>query len=123
MRVIPHAKQRYDTVGDWRFTRNGDLEITVSKLSDPRYETAIGIHELYEAIACKQAGISEKDVTAFDVAYELRRKPDDISEPGDDPKAPCHYQHVAATKLERLYIELQGLDWEAYNTEVEKVHK
>jgi hypothetical protein len=51
MTVIPHQKQRYDTVGDWHFTSKGDLKITVSKLSDPRYETLIAVHELVEGCA------------------------------------------------------------------------
>jgi len=123
MVVIPHSKQQYDTVGDWRFLPGGNLLIKVSKMSDPRYETLVATHELVEAVLCKQAGVSEEAVTAFDVAYEKNRKDGDLSEPGDDPKAPYHDQHLAASELERLLAAWLQVDWDAYNAEVESMGK
>ena len=91
--------------------RNGDLLISVSKMSDPRYETLVAAHELIEAMLCRQAGISERAVDAFDRHYEAHRKAGDQSEPGDDPRAPYHRQHVAATKIERELAALLGVVW------------
>ena len=34
--TIPHSQQRYDTVGDWHFTKASNLEIRVTRLSDRR---------------------------------------------------------------------------------------
>jgi hypothetical protein len=119
IRVIPHEHQRYSTVGDWRFTRNGDLLISVSRMSDPRYETLVAAHELVEAILCRQAGVDERAVDAFDKHYEAHRKAGDVSEPGDQPAAPYHRQQVAATKIERELAALLGVPWAAYEKEVD----
>ncbi len=37
-------------MGDWHFSRQGNLTIRVSAMSDPRYETLVAVHELIEAI-------------------------------------------------------------------------
>jgi hypothetical protein len=34
-------------------------------------------------VLSRQAGVSERAVDAFDMAYERRRKPGDLREPGD----------------------------------------
>jgi len=118
MKVIPHAEQRYATVGDWYFTKAGNLQIRVSRLSDPRYETLVAVHELVEAVLCREAGVSEREVDAFDMAYERHRKPGDLGEPGDDPRAPYHRQHAAATWFEKALAGKLGVDWAAYEREV-----
>jgi hypothetical protein len=118
MKVIPHAEQRYATVGDWYFTKAGNLQIRVSRLSDPRYETLVAVHELVEAVLCKEAGVSQQAVDAFDMAYERNRKSGDVSEPGDDPRAPYHHQHQAASWFEKALAEKLGVDWAAYEREV-----
>jgi hypothetical protein len=46
--TIDHLKQRYPTVGDWQLKPDG-LHITVSKMSDSRYEFLIGMLEVIEA--------------------------------------------------------------------------
>jgi hypothetical protein len=71
--TIDHSKQRYPTVGDWQARTDG-LHITVSKMSDPRYEFLVGMHEAIEAVLCQHAGISPAAVDRFDKAYEARRK-------------------------------------------------
>ncbi len=117
--TIPHERQRYDTVGDWKFTPRGHLMIRVSQMGDPRYETLIALHELVEAVLCREAGIDQREVDRFDMAYETSRHLGDKSEPGDDPAAPYHHQHVSATWFEQHLAGLLHVDWEAYDAEVE----
>jgi len=76
------------------------------------------MHEAIEAYLCKQAGISQVAVDRFDQAYERRRKPGDDSEPGDDPKAPYHFAHVFATKVEHMIADQLRVNWGAYDREV-----
>jgi hypothetical protein len=71
--------------------------ITVSRMPDERYEFLVGLHELIEAYLCKTRGISEASVTAFDTGVGAN-----LDEPGDDPRAPYHNEHVFATKVERM---------------------
>jgi hypothetical protein len=116
--TIDHSKQRYPTVGDWQIGKAGNLHITVSKMSDQRYEFLVAAHEMIEAYLAIHAGVSPKAVDRFDKAYEANRKPGDDSEPGDDPRAPYHKQHVFAEKVERLLAAELGVDWQAYDHEV-----
>jgi hypothetical protein len=116
--TVPAAKMRYPTVGDWQFKPDGTLHITVSRMSDHRYEFLLALHELVEALLCRQAGISEAAVDAFDEAYERHRKPGDDSEPGDAAGAPYRREHVIASVTERLAADLLKVDWNRYDAEV-----
>jgi len=117
--IIPHEKQRYPTVGDWVFDDAGNLTIYVSKMSDWRREILVAVHELCETAMCKQDGVTQEEVDAFDKAYEANRPEGDDSEPGDDPKAPYRRQHFVATNIERTLARELGVDWEDYADEVE----
>jgi hypothetical protein len=110
---------RYPTVGDWWFDDRGTLQIRVAKMSDWRYEALIAGHEQDEALLCYHAGITDKQVDAFDKAYEAARKPGDLSEPGDSPEAPYHDPHKNATVIEVQRAAMLGVDWAAYSAEVE----
>ncbi len=113
IKTIPHIMQRYDTVGDWEQISSTDLlSIQVSDLGNWRYEAAVAIHELVEALGCRDKGITSEQVDAFDNAY------DGDGEPGHDPKAPYHQQHEFATMIERQIIDMFGLDWEQYDAAV-----
>jgi hypothetical protein len=57
-----------------------ELHITVSEMSDWRYEVGIAIHEFVEAMACKHAGGSEQAVTTWHIGPGKH-----LDEPGDDP--------------------------------------
>jgi hypothetical protein len=137
-RTIPHEQQRYPTTGDWRFMRYRDMShpelssdslyVHVSKMPDERYEQLVAVHEIIEALLCKQAGISEESVSEYDNAYEAAREsdsvrhqqascgciPTEISEPGDDIHAPYYRQHQIATGIERILAAELGVDWNAY---------
>jgi hypothetical protein len=116
--TIPHSRQAYDTVGDWRWRKPSgkrgpaELHITVSEMSDWRYEVGVAVHELVEARACKHAGVSEQTVTAWDTGPGK-----DLDEPGDAPAAP-HEQHVFAEKIERQVMDQLGVDWARYSAEL-----
>lgn len=70
--TVAHAWQRYDTAGDWQahnLPGNVNLRITVSEMSDWRYEALVAVHELIEAILCKHRGITEEEATVFDKQF------------------------------------------------------
>ena len=120
IKTIHHKDQRYVTVGDWQDTavlRN--LLITVSRMSDPRYEQLVAVHELIEALLCKQRGVSQESVDEFDKKYEENRQEDDFSEPGDSPEAPYMREHKFATVVEKMLALELGVDWDSYAAEVE----
>lgn len=136
IKAIPHSEQRYPTVGDWytTSTRTKDfdqkgsipdprdtLQIRVSIMSDWRYEALVAVHELCEALLCARAGVTPKMVDEFDLSFEANRVPGDQSEPGDDPKAPYFAQHQAATAIEKQFANYLGVDWAAYEKEVDSL--
>lgn len=116
--TIPHAQQRYPTVGDWQWQSEDDLLVRVSEMGDWRYNAAVAVHELVEVLLCKQDGVTEAEVDAFDMAYEARRPEGDESEPGDDPACPCAKQHCMATAVERMLVAALGVSWSEYDKAV-----
>jgi hypothetical protein len=107
--TIPHEEQRYPTAGDWWW--DGDtLEMRVSTLPDWRYGVLVTVHELVEAVLCKAHGVTAEAVDAWDTGIGK-----DIDDPGDDPRAPYHREHRAASALERRLARDLGVNWDAYN--------
>lgn len=116
--AIDHKDQRYPTVGDWQFDGDGNLNIKVSKLNDWRHEMLVAVHELYEAVLCEHAGITQEMVDKFDMDYEANRPSGDTSEPGDDPRAPYRMPHYRATNVERQLADALDVDWKQYEDEL-----
>ena len=117
MNAIPYAKMRYPTAGDWRWRDIDMLEITVARMPDPRYETLIAAHELVEAVLCRQDGVSEQAVDAWDLAHP------DADEPGEVPGAPYFKQHAAASEIEHLLAAKLGVDWSQYEKAIDDLGK
>lgn len=111
---IPHSAHRYPTAGDW-YNSNGVDLIEVSQLPDERYELLLAVHELVEAALCKQAGISESTVDAWDTKFAGE------GEPGDDPRCPYFRQHTRAETIERLLAAMLDVDWDSYEAELAKL--
>jgi hypothetical protein len=116
--LVDHQVQEYPTAGNWKTAADGQWFLTISRLGDWRYEFLVALHEQIEMALCKQRGISEAAVTEFDLTYEANRPEGDDSEPGHDPKAPYHHEHVTAEKIERLIAQELGVDWESYDRTV-----
>ena len=116
IKTIADEKQRYDTVGDYQTDESGKMQISVSDMSNERFEFLIAVHELVESRLCKERGISDEVIDAFDLAYEDAREPgDQISEPGDQTDAPYHKEHVFATMVEKMLADELGVDWDEYS--------
>lgn len=126
IKSIPHKEQRcYGNIGDyWEENEGRELQVRVSALSDWRYEFLIVIHELIEYYLCKRKGIDELAIQSFDEEWynqeELGIK-HDVTEAGDDPAAPYHWQHVTATAIEHVLAYLLNVDWPTYENEVDAV--
>jgi hypothetical protein len=121
--TIAQDEHRYPTVGDYWDAEDGTLEVRVTDLGDRRYEFLIALHELIERELCRTRGIAEPVIMAFDVAYEEARErgdPDVLEEPGDDPRAPYHREHVFATNIERMLAAELGVSWDRYEEALEE---
>lgn len=124
--TLPLLDMRYPTLGDYVGTPDRRL-IMVADLGDWRKEWLIHYHENIEQTLCFLAGISERDIKAFDEMFEEEtrqgvHKPDD--EPGDDPRAPYYSQHQYATKCEREICEkFFKMNWDEYMASIYKVYE
>lgn len=120
-KVISHSEQRYPTCGDWYWNED-TLEVRVSDMGHPWYEWFVGCHEIDEAMLCMKMGITEKEITKFDTAFESLRKeyPELIGtqEPGDMSSAPYHQEHLIATSMEIDRVENFDEDWEEYEKKI-----
>jgi hypothetical protein len=127
--TVDHKDQRYDTVGDWQtgnpikqaFKHGPDddiLFIRVSRMADWRSEALVAVHELVEALLCRQAGITAEVVDAWDMGPG--KGPD---EPGDDPRAPYHELHKTALALERQLCWELGLKWSGHEVNIREAGK
>lgn len=115
--TIHHKNQPYDTVGNWWFNVDGDLEIRVSDMGNPDYEFLVASHEMKEAKLCQKHGITEKQVSEFDEQFERERKQglhSNEDEPGDDPYAPYKDFHFLATSMERIEAQALNVSWKEY---------
>ena len=121
IRIIPQDEQRYPTVGDYFVDSDGVQQVRVSSMGDWRYEFLVTIHELVELAYCRHSGISEQEITRFDLEYEKARPEGDVSEPGDSPLAPYHKQHKFATFIERAMAFVLDVDWVKYSQYVEEM--
>jgi len=133
-RVVPHKTQRYDSSGDWYWTEDSSgivLNIRVSRLSDPRWEFLLGLHETVEAMLCHFAGVSQQEVDRFDMPLEAAHQAGatvypcgcarrESSDPGSDKHAPYGFQHNIADAVERVVAAVLGIRWDDYDAEVDK---
>lgn len=139
--VVPYDQMRYETIGDYWYgvreiadAKGGEprmvptLFIRVAKMSDSRYEWLVFIHEMIELTLARIAGIEEPVIKLWDENYEYAREVrsaaacgcevTEDSEPGEDPHAPYHKQHVLAEICERTVAFFLGVSWVAYTAEV-----
>jgi|SRR5215469_7158573 len=122
--TIPHLKQRYNTIGDWKW--EGDtLHVYVSDMGDPitfdsRFsEMAVGIHEAVEALYCRFDGVSDKDVDSFDMDEKIQAEITELDiEPGDHPSAPYKKQHLFATAIEKMLCVAFHIPWFEYEERI-----
>lgn len=122
--TIRHDRQAYPTCGDWWTDpwAPGRWQIRVSKMGNWKYEFLVALHELVEMALCKDRGISEKVVTAFDKKYEAYRTqgwPTHQGEPGDAVNSPYRAEHAAAELIERLVAHELGVDWSEYEKAID----
>lgn len=123
-KVVPHKKQRYETLGDW--IPGKPARMVASKLNNPDYEFLVLFHEMIEHELCKKHGIKDSAVVAFDKKFEEERKMglhSPAAEPGASQHAPYRREHLFATRLERMMAKTLGVNWKKYTNAVMVVSK
>ena len=113
--TIPHELQRYPTCGDFFTKQDGSIEIRISDTGNEDYALLIAIHELIELWLTKQRGISEDDITLFDVAHS------NSDEPGAEPDSPYLREHFFAECIERIVAGELEINWQEYEKALSKL--
>ena len=111
---IPHNEQRYNTVGDWQFDKEGNLNIKVSetpKIGQSGFYL-IAIHELIEAVLCETRDITQDEIDDWDMTIISD------TEPGDTKGCPYIFEHCTATGVERILASEFEVDWSQYEQEL-----
>ena len=114
VRKIPHDKQRYETVGDWQFFKD-NLVIKVSDTGSECSNNLIAVHEIIEALLCKNNGVSEALVDEWDMSHT------DSLEPGSIPGCPYYREHMFATMIERALAAELDADWFEHEEAIERL--
>ena len=111
IRFVDDADQRYATVGDY-WTTPDSLEVRITRMRNDKHAQLILLHELVELFLVLQRNISLQAIDNFDMDYV------DEGEPGDDPAAPYHKEHVFATHIEKRCADEMDVDWDDYDNAI-----
>jgi len=110
IKTVDPSAMRYPTAGDWEWLPDGALMLKVPEYGGRDVSVLlVALHEMVEAFLCKRDGITDEQVTKFDTDNPK------LEEPGDDPGAPYHRQHVIAMALEREAALATSTDWETHD--------
>lgn len=118
IKTIPHKDQRYETPGDYWYDEDGVLQIRISDLGSTLYERMVAIHELVEETLATHKGITEKEITDFDLKYEKERSDgihSETDEPGFDNYSPYLQEHTLSTAVEMMMCAHAGVKWNEYS--------
>ena len=111
MRVIDG--EPYQSVGDYYEKPEGGTRIDVLDTGSKFTNILISIHELGEQLLTEMDGITEEEITAFDMAHQ-----DYDGEPGDLPDSPYREQHALMTCIELLMCTMAGVSWSEHDATV-----
>jgi len=110
------------TGADWWFDENGDLQVRVEQLASYGRTMALMLHEIAEAVLCKQHGVSVAAVDKFDLEFEEANPTNHGIEAGDAVGCPYGREHNLATAVERIVAGGLGMgvcdSWSEYDKDL-----
>jgi hypothetical protein len=125
--TLPHEQlSSYPDIGDWKCNHDGSPAFIASAdTGNDISNAAILLHEFVEAVLCWLHDVSEREVSAFDENF-FKEKAQGVEhlygEPGADPSAPYHSEHMIATRFESQFIEACGLSWTKHEENCERIY-
>ncbi len=113
---INSEEQLYPTCGNYFETEN-EYKFFITKQDDPKKNLLILFHEMVEYALCTDRGISEKEITDFDLEWNKKLESRDTTledEPGNEKLAPYYKEHRFSENIERLMALALNIDWADY---------
>lgn len=114
-------KMRYKSADDWFDPDVTKDDVTFATLTADHgkddYNFLVLMHALVEQYLCYKHGIKDKEVTKFDMDNP------DLDDPGNDPKAPYHNEHLIANDIEAMLSAALDVKWVDYEAAIEKTLK
>lgn len=101
--------------------RTEAIQFRINEMGNEDYEFLVAEHERIEEHLTRRRGLKEPDIMAFDLMWEKEREAgahDPSEEPGHDPRAPYHREHVLAENIERMLAHAMGISWPVYENAV-----
>lgn len=113
---------RYASIDDYfdPIIHNEDALIfrtTVGNMGNTDYEFLVFIHAITEQYLCYKHKVKDAEITKFDMDNPQ------LDDPGNDPKAPYHLEHMVANDIEATLSVALGVDWKKYEDAIEKTLK
>lgn len=125
IKTISHNEQRYPTTGDYWRDENSVEQVRISDVGNSDYEFLVMLHELVEWYLAEKRGITDEEISNFDMKFEDEIKAGikpPHADPGMDSAAPYKDEHIFALKIEKEIAAELGIDWETYCKELGKLY-
>ena len=110
------------TGADWWIDEDGTLQVRVEQLASYGRTMSLMLHEIVEAVLCKQHGVTVDMVDKFDRKFEDENPANHGIEAGDAPECPYGSEHAVATACERMVAASMGMgvcdSWSEYDKEL-----
>lgn len=110
---------RYKSVDDWFdpmiYKDWMQFKTYTADMKNIDYNFLVLLHAMIEQFLCYRKGITDKQVTDYDVAH------DHCTDPGGHEEAPYHAEHEVAMRVEEIVAMSLGIDWGAYEEKMDKV--
>ena len=116
IRFLPQHELRNKQVGDYFTDAYHVRQFEIALTGRYEFDILILIHELIEATLCRRRKILD---SAIDEGWDFIHP--ELDEPGADPRAPYHKEHVFAEKIERMVCKELGFSWKAYSARIDKI--
>ena len=111
-------EHRYKSIDDWTDpsdTPDGLVFSTqTADMGNMDYNFLILIHALVEQYLCHKHKIKDEVVTKFDMDHSQ------LDNPGENPKAPYHKEHLIANDVEAMLSVALKVDWTKYEEAIDK---
>ena len=123
--TLPYNKLRYKTPGDY-FQDGDTFKIQIADTGNEDYNFLVALHEFIESKLCQKRGISEGDITNFDIQYEEERAEglhEINEEPGFDKNSPYRLEHTFANGIEMAMASLLNVNYNDYDKAIINLNK